>query len=70
VVQLSVLDWFVDVGLEVSAEITIFHINNCLSDKVVTEKQVVVPKLNLQKWAAWENSLELKLFIDFWIRLV
>jgi len=70
VVQLPVLDWFLGVGLEVGAEVTIFDVNNCFSDEVVAEQQVIVPKLDLQEWATRENSLEVELLVDVWIRLI
>ena len=68
--QSPVLDWLVLESLEVRAKVAILKIYDSLTDEVVTEQEVVIPELDLQKWAAWEDSLELKLLVNVWACLI
>lgn len=66
----TVLDRLVLEGLEVGAEVTILKVDNSLTNKIITEEQIVVPELHLQERATGEDSLELEHLVDFWTSFV
>ena len=64
------LDRLVLECLEVRAEVAVLKVNGRLTDQIIAEKQIVVPELDLQEWAAGENCLELEHFIDVGLHVV
>ena len=72
-INLSIFDWFLFESLPIWTEESIVEVNNCLSDEIVTEKEIVIPSFDFERWGTWEGSAELKdlVYLGVWfIKLI
>jgi len=69
-VNLSVLNRLVFESAPLRQEVTVFEVDNCGSNQVISKKFVVVKGVDLELWAARESCFKVEVLVEHWLGVV
>jgi len=69
-VNLSELNRLVFQSAPLRHEVTVFKVDICGSNQVISKKFVVVKNVDLELWATWESCFKVEVLVEYWLGVV